>query len=93
MWLTKDIPIQDRTYKFKGLTGLILKIENSMKSHPWEMKAVQSNQEEFAYPDLGQNKITELNSNQFIKKFKYYCANQTADLVGRIPDQQNADGT
>lgn len=92
-WFTKDIPIQDGPYKFKGLPGLILKIEDSTKSHSWELKGIRSNQEEFAYPDLGQYKIIELSYNQFVKKFKNYRANPTADLVGRIPDQPNADGT
>ncbi|MDP9955077.1 GLPGLI family protein [Epilithonimonas hungarica] len=93
VWFTKEIPIQDGPYKFKGLPGLILKIEDSTKSHRWELKGIRSNRQEFAYPDLGQYKIVELNYNQFVKKFKNYRANPTADLVGRIPDQTNADGT
>ncbi len=91
-WFTKEIPIQDGPYKFKGLPGLILKIEDATKSHVWELKGIRSNQEEFVYPDLGQYRITELNYNQYIKKFKNYRANPTADLVGRIPDQRDAKG-
>ena len=91
-WFTKEIPIQDGPYKFKGLPGLILKIEDSMKSHLWELKGIRSNQEEFIYPNLGQYRITELNYNQFVKKFKNYRANPTADLVGQIPDQRDATG-
>lgn len=91
-WFTKEIPIQDGPYKFKGLPGLILKIEDATKSHVWELKGIRSNQEEFVYPDLGQYRITELNYNQYIKKFKNYRANPTADLVGRIPDQRDANG-
>lgn len=92
-WFTKDIPIQDGPYKFKGLPGLILKIEDATKSHSWELKGIRSNQDEFLYPDLGQYKIIELNYIQFVKKFRSYRANPTADLVGQIPDQSNADGT
>lgn len=92
-WFTKEIPIQDGPYKFKGLPGLILKIEDSTKSHRWELKGIRSSREEFAYPDLGQYKIIELNYNQFLTKFRNYRANPTADLVGRIPDQSNIDGT
>jgi len=91
-WFTKEIPIQDGPYKFKGLPGLILKIEDSTKSHLWELKGIRSNQEEFIYPNLGQYRITELNYNQFVKKFKNYRANPTADLVGQIPDQRDATG-
>ncbi len=92
-WFTKEIPIQDGPYKFRGLPGLILKIEDSTKSHSWELKGIRNNQGEFIYPDLGQYRIIELNYDQFVKKYKNYRANPTADLVGQIPDQQNADGT
>lgn len=92
-WFTADIPMQDGPYKFSGLPGLILRIEDATKSHSWELKGIRSVQEEFIYPDLGQYKIIELNYNQFVKKFRNYRANPTADLAGRIPDQINADGT
>jgi len=91
-WFTKDIPIQDGPYKFKGLPGLILKIEDSTKSHIWELKGIRSNQKEFVYPDLKNYRIIELNHNQFIKKFKNYRQNPTADLVGQIPDQHDSTG-
>ena len=91
-WFTKDIPIQDGPYKFKGLPGLILKIEDATKSHSWELKGIRNNDEEFIYPDLGQYRITDLNYNQYIKKFKNYRANPTADLEGRIPDQRDSTG-
>ncbi len=91
-WFTKDIPIQDGPYKFKGLPGLILKIEDATKSHSWELKGIRNSPGEFVYPDLGQYKIIELNYNQYIKKYKNYRANPTADLEGRIPDQRDATG-
>ena len=91
-WFTKEIPIQDGPYKFKGLPGLILKIEDETKSHIWELKGIQSSQEELVFPDLGQYSITEVNYNQYVKKLKSYRANPTADLVGRIPDQRDSTG-
>ena len=91
-WFTKEIPIQDGPYKFKGLPGLILKIEDETKSHTWELKGIRSSQEELVFPDLGQYSITEVNYNQYIKKLKSYRANPTADLVGRIPDQRDSTG-
>ncbi|WP_313101336.1 GLPGLI family protein [Epilithonimonas sp.] len=91
-WFTKDIPIQDGPYKFRGLPGLILRIEDSTKSHIWELKGIRSNQKEFVYPDLKNYRIIELNHNQFIKKFKNYRQNPTADLVGQIPDQHDSTG-
>ncbi|MFC0344157.1 GLPGLI family protein [Epilithonimonas hispanica] len=91
-WFTKDIPIQDGPYKFKGLPGLILKIEDSNKSHVWELKGIRSNQEPFVYPDLNNYRIIQLNYNQFVKKFKDYRQDPTADLVGQIPDQHDWTG-
>lgn len=91
-WFTKEIPIQDGPYKFKGLPGLILKIEDETKSHIWELKGIRSSQEELVFPDLGQYSITELNYNQYVKKLKSYRTNPTADLVGRIPDQRDSTG-
>ncbi len=91
-WFTKEIPIQDGPYKFKGLPGLILKIEDETKSHIWELKGIRSSQEELVFPDLGQYSITEVNYNQYVKKLKSYRANPTADLVGRIPDQRDSTG-
>ncbi|WP_312418836.1 GLPGLI family protein [Epilithonimonas sp.] len=91
-WFTKDIPIQDGPYKFRGLPGLILKIEDQTKNHTWELKGIRSSQEEFVYPDLKNYRIIELNHNQFIKKFKNYRQNPTADLVGQIPDQHDSTG-
>ena len=91
-WFTKEIPIQDGPYKFKGLPGLILKIEDVNKNHVFELKGINSNQEPFVYPDLNNYRIVELNYNQFVKKFKDYRQNPTADLVGRIPDQRDSNG-
>jgi len=91
-WFTKDIPIQDGPYKFKGLPGLILKIEDSNRSHVWELKGIRSNQKPFVYPDLNNYRIIQLNYNQFVKKFKDYRQNPTADLVDRIPDQHDSNG-
>lgn len=38
-WFTADIPIQDGPYKFCGLPGLIIKIEDGTKTHKMELIA------------------------------------------------------
>lgn len=91
-WFTKEIPIQDGPYKFKGLPGLILKLEDSNKNHVFELKGIKSGQEQFVYPNLGNYQEFELNSSQFLKKFKNFRQNPTADLVSRIPDQRDSEG-
>ncbi|WP_210149179.1 GLPGLI family protein [Chryseobacterium scophthalmum] len=47
-WFVSDIPIQDGPYKFHGLPGLIIKIEDKTKSHSFVLKEIKksnSNQE------------------------------------------------
>lgn len=37
-WFTPDIPFPDGPYKFYGLPGLIVKIEDSEQNYSWELK-------------------------------------------------------
>lgn len=37
-WFSTDIPFQDGPYKFSGLPGLIVKIEDSDNNYSWELK-------------------------------------------------------
>ena len=37
-WFSADIPLQDGPYKFFGLPGLIVKIEDEEKNYSWELK-------------------------------------------------------
>jgi GLPGLI family protein len=37
-WFTTDIPFPDGPYKFSGLPGLIVKIEDEDKNYSWELK-------------------------------------------------------
>ena len=39
-WFTTEIPIQDGPYKFHGLPGLIVKIEDEAKYHSFELKGI-----------------------------------------------------
>lgn len=39
-WFTTEIPIQDGPYKFHGLPGLIVKIEDFNKTHSFELKGI-----------------------------------------------------
>ncbi|SKB82473.1 GLPGLI family protein [Soonwooa buanensis] len=37
-WFSTDLPFQDGPYKFYGLPGLIVKIEDDAKNYSWELK-------------------------------------------------------
>lgn len=40
-WFTNEIPIPEGPYKFWGLPGLIVKIEDTKKQHLWELKGIE----------------------------------------------------
>ncbi|WP_179473243.1 GLPGLI family protein [Chryseobacterium sp. H1D6B] len=40
-WFTNEIPISEGPYKFSGLPGLIVKIEDTKKQHIWELKGIE----------------------------------------------------
>ena len=41
-WFSTEIPIQDGPYKFRGLPGLIVKIEDKTGSHKMELKGIKN---------------------------------------------------
>ena len=40
-WFTNEIPVSEGPYKFSGLPGLIVKIEDTKKQHIWELKGIE----------------------------------------------------
>lgn len=53
-WFTTDVPFQDGPYKFKGLPGLIVKVEDDAKNYSWELK--------------GNKKIADYNAESYSEK-------------------------
>ncbi|KFC21867.1 GLPGLI family protein [Epilithonimonas lactis] len=70
-WFSTEIPIQDGPYKFSGLPGLIVKIEDKTGSHKMELKGIRN-----ITGDLDINvfeaKEVAINSKQFQKVLKEY---------------------
>ena len=54
-WFTIEIPIQDGPYKFHGLPGLIVKIEDQNKNHSFLLNAVKN---------LSQEEVKRVNPNK-----------------------------
>lgn len=70
-WFSTEIPIQDGPYKFNGLPGLIVKIEDKTGSHKMELKAIKNIT---GNVDINVFEVKEIavNSKQFQKVLKEY---------------------
>ncbi|KXH81496.1 GLPGLI family protein [Chryseobacterium kwangjuense] len=91
-WFSKDIPIQSGPYKFFGLPGLILKIEDLHKNHIFELKGIKTTKEEFSYPSMNNYKDVAITYPKYIKIYKNFRKNPMAGSVGAFPDQTDANG-
>jgi len=70
-WFSTEIPIQDGPYKFQGLPGLIVKIEDRTGSHKMELKGIKNIQGELNI-NVFEAKEIAVNSKQFQKVIKEY---------------------
>ena len=70
-WFSTEIPIQDGPYKFQGLPGLIVKIEDKTGSHKMEMKGIRNISGNLDI-NVFEAKEIAINSKQFQKILKEY---------------------
>ncbi len=74
-WFSSDIPFQDGPYKFSGLPGLIVKIEDDKKDYSWVLQGNKkiNNYTEFSYVENFMNlkggKVNELSREKFEKTY------------------------
>lgn len=73
-WFTLDLPFQDGPYKFHGLPGLIVKIEDSEKNYSWILQGNKKveNWEEISYAEKisgMSSKVSEVSKEKFQKTF------------------------
>lgn len=75
-WFSSEIPLQDGPYKFHGLPGLIVKIEDDGKNYSWELKGNKkvNNFSETTYlesvsPGGNGGKVQEIGRDKFEKTF------------------------
>lgn len=90
-WFTKDIPFQDGPYKFRGLPGLIVKIEDESKSHQFELKGIKNLNYNFVYPDNSDNVRITIPYSKFTKAFKENRKYPAIELKKRFPDAKYSE--
>lgn len=88
-WFSTDLPFQDGPYKFYGLPGLIVKIEDKTGTHSMTLvgnKTIEiASDKELELPQgvqifgMGGNDI-EINKNQFKKIWKSYVNDPTKNM-------------
>lgn len=91
-WFSKDIPIQDGPYKFYGLPGLILKIEDTYKNHIFELKGIENTKSDFKYPELNNYQIVKVTYPQYVKANKNYRKNPLAGTIDSYIDFTDSMG-
>ena len=69
-WFASEIPIQDGPYKFHGLPGLIVKLEDDSQSHTFELKEIIALKD--VKTDVFGTKEISINLNQYNKAVKDY---------------------
>lgn len=85
-WFTTEIPFQDGPYKFSGLPGLIVKIEDADKNYSWILQGNKKikNYTEFSYIEnlMGATggKVNELTREKFDKTFSDFKKDPFASL-------------
>lgn len=104
-WFTTDIPFQDGPYKFKGLPGLIVKVEDDAKNYSWELKGNKKiadyNPESYSEKLMkqfgqGRNNL-EVNREKFEQMYAAYKKDPFGSIrsqLSQIPaDAKMPDGT
>nr|WP_319399691.1 GLPGLI family protein [uncultured Carboxylicivirga sp.] len=79
-WYTMAIPISDGPYKFKGLPGLIIKLEDTHKEHCFELETFKKiNYNKPIY--LWDKKFIEIEAKQY-RKLKHNEALDRSRMIG-----------
>ena len=97
-WFTESIPFPDGPYKFSGLPGLIVKIEDSEKNFSWVLTANKPLKEfeELSYSEKlsaqfgARNDVTIINRDKFESSFEEYKKDPFASIRAQITPEMKA---
>lgn len=85
-WFTEEIPMNDGPYKFYGLPGLIVKIQDVEKGHIFTLKAIKSLKENEVWPLEIVNKSRKKKIEIDFEKYKkLYLQNRNDPMVFQKP--------
>lgn len=86
-WFTTEVPFQDRPYKFYGLPGLIVKIEDNEKNYSWELKGNRKIDHikdtlymEGFIKQSGLSSSKEITKEKFLEKYEQYKKDPLASM-------------
>lgn len=97
-WFSSDIPFQDGPYKFYGLPGLIVKIEDDEKNYSWMLSGNKKieNYDELSYSDKVNakygvsNTVTPTTKEKFDKAYASFKQDPMAEIRQRVtPEMMN----
>lgn len=97
-WFSTDIPFPDGPYKFNGLPGLIIKIEDSAKDYAWNLSGNKkiSNYEELSYSEKINAKygmssqVTTTTKEKFDKSYGSYKQDPMREFRSHVtPEMSN----
>lgn len=94
-WFTSEIPIQDGPYKFSGLPGLIVKLEDSGKNYSWILAGnkkldqdIKSNKQNYLEFQMGTP--VKLSKEGFQKRLNEYERNPMSQMM-QMFDEKDAE--
>ena len=90
-WFATDLPIQDGPYKFRGLPGLIVKIEDQTKTHSFELKGI-SNYTDNRKLELDEARNYEKEITIDYSKYKKLTLEQFNDPSKSLREMMNSAG-
>ena len=76
-WFTQEIPIEEGPYKFRGLPGLIIKMNDSSETWVFELLGINSISRLVSIPDETILKKKMLTKAEFYKQKRYQMENET----------------
>lgn len=83
-WFVPDLPIQDGPYKFYGLPGMIIKVEDNTQSHSFVLKGIKKIPNDQEWKSDGEKKIFgslfEIDQDKYKKQFIDYRNNPTKGM-------------